>query len=254
LVSNAADALGDASGVIAVTTSLRDVDRSYLAEAHLETDLEPGPYVVLSVSDTGTGMSLQTRAKIFDPFFSTKFAGRGLGLAASVGIVHAHRGAIKVESAVGRGSTFTVLFPARPALAPPSRVEIAPTTEAWRGSGTLLVVDDDESVRGITKRILTLHGFEVLVASDGIDAIDVFEKNAARIRAVVLDMTMPRMGGEEAFRALRRIAPEVRVLLMSGYDEQEATTRFKDQGIAGFLPKPFVAGELMARLRRVLGE
>jgi PAS domain S-box-containing protein len=251
LITNAADAVGARSGIITVSTSLIEVDRAYLADTYLDEGLPGGHYVSFEVSDTGVGMTPETRMKIFDPFFTTKFTGRGLGLAAVIGILRSHRAAIKVYSEVGRGSTFRVLFPAVEG-APDSFRGTAGLQTGWRGSGTILVVDDDGAVRSVARRILERAGFRVLVASDGVDGITVFREHINEVCAVMLDVTMPRMGGEEAFRQLRQLAPEVRVLLSSGYSAQEATSRFAGKGLAGFVEKPFTPQELITRLRLVL--
>jgi nitrogen-specific signal transduction histidine kinase/ActR/RegA family two-component response regulator len=251
LITNAADAVGKRSGIITVSTSLIEADRAYLADTYLDEGLPGGYYVSLEVSDTGLGMSLETRMKIFDPFFTTKFTGRGLGLAAVIGILRSHRAAIKVYSEVGRGSTFRVLFPAVDGSPDAIRAAGAPTV-VWRGSGTILVVDDDEAVRNVAKRILERAGFRVLVAVDGIDGLAVFREHTSEIGVVLLDVTMPRMGGEETFRQLRQLAPEVRVVLSSGYSAQEATSHFAGKGLAGFVEKPFTPQELLERVRAVL--
>jgi PAS domain S-box-containing protein len=251
LITNAADAVGARSGIITVGTSLIEVDRAYLADTYLDEALPGGYYVSLEVSDTGVGMTPETRMRIFDPFFTTKFTGRGLGLAAVIGILRSHRAAIKVYSEVGRGSTFRVLFPAVEGAAESLR-GTGPLQATWRGSGTILVVDDDEAVRNVSKRILERAGFRVLVAVDGVDGIAVFREHQREVRAVLLDVTMPRMGGEETFRQLRQLVPEVRVVLSSGYSAQEATSRFAGKGLAGFVEKPFTPQELIERLRAVL--
>ena len=250
LITNAADAIGPKkSGIITVSTSVIYAEREYLADTFVDDTLTAGYYVCLEVSDTGSGMTPETRTKIFDPFFTTKFAGRGLGLAAVLGIMRAHRGAIKVYSEVGRGSTFKVLFPAIEGT-PDALLEIGKAQEA-SGWGTLLVVDDEESVRNITRRILERAGYTVLVACDGVEALQVFRKHQEAIRAVVLDVTMPHMGGEETFRQLRQLDPRVRVRLSSGYSEQEATSRFAGKGLAGFIEKPFKATAIVEQLRAV---
>jgi PAS domain S-box-containing protein len=251
LITNASDAIGDQSGVISVTTSVVDADRATLADAFLDDELPPGPYVRLTVTDTGVGMTPETRAKIFDPFFSTKFTGRGLGLAAALGILRAHRGAIKVESAVGRGATFEVLFPAVEG-APLAGGATTASPRPPRAGTTILVVDDDASVRAVVKRILAQHGHTVLEAADGAEALAAYGENRGRIAAVILDLTMPNMSGEETFRRLRELDPQVRVLLASGYTEQEATSRFAGKGLAGFLAKPFTPDELEGCLAAVL--
>ncbi len=253
LIINASEAIGDKSGAIVVSTGAMECDRNYLAGSYLDEDLPEGVYVYLEVADTGSGMTPETLARIFDPFFTTKFTGRGLGLAAVLGIVRGHRGAIKVYSEPGRGTTFKVLFPAssRPAQTGTARVA---EPESWHGQGLILVVDDEETVRTLAKRMLERLGFTVLLASDGQEAVEIFRQHAADIQAVLLDMTMPHMDGEEAFRELRRIRSDVCVVLSSGYNEQDATNRFAGKGLAGFIQKPYRLEDLALVMRRALGE
>ncbi len=253
LVINASEAIGSRSGFIALTTGTIQADRAYLDGTVMAPDLPTGKYAFLEVSDTGSGMSPDTVSKIFDPFFTTKFTGRGLGLAAVLGIVRSHKGAMRVYSEVGKGTTFKILLP----CATDSTIladDESHSFDNWRGSGTILVVDDEETVRTTTTRMLQLLGFTVLTANDGYEGVERFRENAADIAAVVLDLTMPRMSGEEVFRELRMLQPDVRVLLMSGFNEQEAVHRFLGKGLAGFLQKPFRVPNLRAKLKEMLGE
>lgn len=251
LIINASEAIGTKSGIIAVTTGAIDCDRSYLRSTYLDEELPEGLYVYLEVSDTGCGMDQDTLGRIFDPFFTTKFTGRGLGLAAVLGIVRGHQGALKVYSEPGRGTTFKVLLPAHNRPAEPLRAD---TTDAggWRGQGAVLLVDDEQTVRALGKRMLERIGFRVLVAEDGLGAVALFREHAEDIVCVILDLTMPHMDGEETFRILRQICPEVPVILSSGYNEQEVTQRFVGKGLAGFIQKPYQLGNLQAKLREVL--
>ena len=251
LIINASEAIGEKSGVVAVSTSVIKADRSYLSETYLDENPPEGDYVSLEVADTGCGMDEQTRKKIFDPFFTTKFTGRGLGLAAVLGIVRGHGGALKIYSEPQRGTTFKVLFPASQKPAEES-VATSATEQQWRGSGVILVVDDEEAVRIATKRMLEKLGFTVLTAEDGRAALEVFRGRADEIVAVLLDLTMPHLDGEETFRELRRIRPDVRVILSSGYNEQETTDRFAGKGLAGFLQKPYRVRQLGRKIRQVL--
>ncbi len=253
LVVNASEAIGDKSGVITVSTGVMYCDKAYLSESYLDENLPEGDYVYLEVADTGCGMDSATRARVFDPFFSTKFTGRGLGLAAVLGIVRGHRGAVKVYSEAARGSSFKVLFPASAATLPDG-VEAGRETGAWSGLGRVLVVDDEPTVRSLAEKMLTRTGFEVVVAEDGRAALEIFRRDPASIRLVLLDMTMPQMDGEETFRELRRIAPDVTVVLSSGYNEQEATQRFAGKGLAGFIQKPYRLTDLLRVVRAALGE
>ncbi|MBI5015139.1 MAG: PAS domain S-box protein [Deltaproteobacteria bacterium] len=258
LITNASDALGTREGVVTVSTGVVEADRAYLSTAQLGEYLPEGPYVYVEVSDTGTGMDAATRARIFDPFFTTKERGRGLGLAAVLGIVKGHRGALKVYSEPGRGTTFKVLFPTDGASKAPNdeaRALLGPTApdRAPTAQGTLLVVDDEEDVRIVARDVLEESGFTVLTASDGVEGVETFRRHAQDIIAVVLDMTMPRMGGEEAFRAMREIREDVAVLLSSGYNEQDAVERFTGSGAVGFVQKPYRAQTLLDKLAEVLG-
>ncbi|MBI5091239.1 MAG: PAS domain S-box protein, partial [Candidatus Hydrogenedentes bacterium] len=246
LVTNAADAIGDSTGTITVTTGGMDADRTYLQSTLLDDSLAEGPYVFLEVHDTGAGMDAETRRKIFDPFFSTKFLGRGLGLAAVLGIVRSHGGAIKVESEVGSGTTFRVLLPASQRL--DSAGQPHSGGGVWRPNGAILVVDDEESVRVVAQRALERQGFRVLTANDGFEGLELFRNHLEEIALVLLDVTMPLMGGLEVFQEMRALRGDVRVLLSSGYSEQEATERFTGMELAGFIQKPYRAQELIAKV------
>ena len=252
LITNASDALGERSGVITIRTGAAPVDRSYLQSTYMDDNLPEGPYAYIEVSDSGCGMDAETRARIFDPFFTTKFTGRGLGLAAVLGIVRGHKGGIKVYSEVGQGTTFKVLFPCKPEAAPAPEAAAGPE-EARRGAGLVLVVDDEETVRSVSKMALEKSGFSVMTAGDGREGLSVFQSHGAAIDLVVLDMTMPHMNGEEAFREMRRLRPGARVILSSGYNEHEATHRFAGKGLAGFIQKPYRARDLVEKVAELLG-
>jgi two-component system cell cycle sensor histidine kinase/response regulator CckA len=250
LLTNASDALRDEPGLITITTGEVLADREYLAASFAEEELPEGRYVYFEVSDTGCGMEEATKARIFDPFFTTKFTGRGLGLAAVLGIVRGHAGTIRVYSEPGRGTTFKILFPAADAA---DEVSVdAPPTTAWSGSGLILLVDDEETVRAVGRRMLERLGFRVAVAGNGRVALRVLEARAGEVTAVLLDMMMPEMSGEETFRELRRRYPSLPVVLSSGYNEQDATSRFVGRGLAGFIQKPYRVEELRETLRAVL--
>ena len=251
LIINASEAIGEKSGVVTVSTGVIQAERSYLSETYLDENLPEGYYVSLEVADTGCGMDEQTQQKIFDPFFTTKFTGRGLGLAAVLGIVRGHGGALKIDSQPQRGSTFKVLFPAS---RQPVEESVGPsaTEQEWRGSGVILAVDDEETIRIAAKKILERQGFTVLTAEDGLEALEIFRSRADEIVAVLLDLTMPRLDGEETLRELRRIRPEVRVILSSGYDEEETANRFAGKGLAGFVQKPYGIRPLVEKIRQAL--
>jgi two-component system, cell cycle sensor histidine kinase and response regulator CckA len=250
LVLNASEAIGDRPGVIRVTTGTQFANRAFLVSTCLSPNLPEREYVVLEVSDTGCGMQDDTRQKIFDPFFTTKFTGRGLGLAAVLGIIRSHKGAIKVESKPDQGSTFRVLLPTSQESGD-ERQRNAPARETWRGEGTVLVVDDEAWVCDVTSRMLKSLGFHVISARDGEDALTRFQESPDAFRLVLLDLTMPRLDGVETFRTLHLLRPELPVILMSGYSEQEASARFAGEGLAGFLAKPFRLTDLVDRVQGV---
>jgi len=249
LVINAADAIGDRSGIVTIRVRRLEADAAYLADAHPGSNLAAGSYAALEVSDTGLGMDKETQARIFDPFFTTKFAGRGLGLAAVLGIVRGHGGALRVYSELGRGSTFRIVLPL--SASSPVRAE-DPETD-WSGTGRILVVDDDAMVRTVARRLLESFGLTVVEATGGAEAITMFVDEADTIDAILLDLTMPDVGGAQVFRAVRAIRPDVPVVLMSGYHEDEASAAFDGQGLAGFVQKPFTPADLSRRMRVALG-
>jgi PAS domain S-box-containing protein len=246
LVLNAAEAIGAEPGLITVKTGVRDIDETYLRSlVHGET--RAGKYVYLEVRDTGAGMDDETTAKIFDPFFSTKFTGRGLGLAAVAGIVRGHYGAMQVSSAPGKGTTFTIFFPVTDGQAPASPQLSKTTTQ--RGTGTVLLVDDEEIVRTTAEKALALSGYRVLVAESGAAAIDVFKRHPGEIAVVILDLSMPGMSGEETLPHLRSVRPDVPVIISSGYSEAEVIPIFKGQRVAGFIQKPYTSTQLAQQVQ-----
>ncbi len=252
LITNASEALGDKSGAISLSVSSKQCDREYLSGSFIDEELPAGTYVCLEVTDNGQGMDGQTMERIFDPFFTTKFTGRGLGLSAVLGIIRGHKGSIKVHSEVGKGTRFQVLLPATTKKKlEQSDQKLAPKT--CKGGGTILLVDDDERIRAIMPEMLADCGFDVLTASDGREAVDIYERRKDEIILVVLDHTMPVMDGEETFRELQRIKNDVRVLLCSGYQEQDITRRFIGTRPAGFIQKPFRMDDLLSKLEDVLG-
>ena len=255
LVMNAAEAIGDASGAVTVATGMMQADERYLRAAFVpaEEDVRPGRFVCLEISDTGRGMDEATMRRIFEPFFTTKFTGRGLGMSAVLGIVRTHGGAIKVYSEPGRGTTFKVLLPPAPreAEAPDAPAEI-PAGDV-RGEGIVLVVDDEESVREVARMILEEHGWQTLGAADGEEAVRLLAEHRDEVVGVLLDLTMPRMDGVHAFSELRRIRPDLPILVTSGYNEQAATTRLSGRSAAGFLQKPYRPEELVRMAARHFG-
>lgn len=251
LVINAAEALGERSGSVLVRTTVEPCDRSLLAKAVFGDELAPGSYVVLEVTDTGCGMTAETVEKVFDPFFSTKFTGRGLGLAAVAGIVRTNGGAILIDSELGRGTTMRVLLPicGEPSL-PPALAASTPRGRA--GKVTIMVVDDDEAIRSLTRDMLDQCGFAVVTADDGVEAIERVREQPFAVDAVLLDMTMPRLSGEETYRGLLELRHDLPVIVASGYSEQDTIDRFGSPRPAGFLQKPYRMGELKEAIEGAL--
>jgi signal transduction histidine kinase/ActR/RegA family two-component response regulator len=247
LVTNASEAMGESGGTIHLITGIVHCDRERLSRAWLPDNLKEGFYVFLEVIDTGCGMEAHTRERIFDPFFTTKFTGRGLGLPAVLGIVRGHGGAIELESTFGQGTTVRLLFPS--SFTPLSRCAAElPCPEGWKGHGTILLVDDEDPVRLLGVKLLDRLGFRSLTACDGLEAVQVFREHQDEITCVLLDLTMPRMDGRETLLALKRIKSGVRVMLCSGYAEEEAVAHFNEVPPDGFIQKPYSLDDLACKL------
>jgi PAS domain S-box-containing protein len=253
LVINASDAVGEEVGEITLKTGVMQLDLKAQGKSGLlgAPDLTDGTYVFLEVSDNGCGMSAETQAKIFDPFFTTKFTGRGLGLSSVLGIVRSHKGGLTLTSQRGRGTTFKLLFPKVAGDAEREAVEKA-TRASWRGKGSVLVVDDEESVRNTASAMLKRIGFEVIQAVDGVEGVEIFRATSEQFALVLMDLTMPRMEGREAFAEMRSVRADLPVVLMSGFNENEGSRQFPGQETAGFLQKPFGFENLIEAVQSVL--
>ena len=251
LVINASEAVGERGGRIWVRSRRVRLHPNALADTAFGSELPPGDYLCLEVRDNGSGMAPEVKARIFDPFFTTKFTGRGLGLAAVQGIVRGHRGALKVESQLGKGTCFRVFLPCAEGVADPKR--LAPVSNPnWRGSGRVLVVDDEPAVRVTTSHMLESLGFRVLAAADGQAGVAEFLAAPDPFELVMLDLTMPSGDGDEVLKEIRRVSPRIPVLLMSGFDESEVLSRFQSKDIAGFIHKPFAFPVLREKLQEIL--
>jgi signal transduction histidine kinase/CheY-like chemotaxis protein len=250
LVINGAEAIGDRPGAVTVTTRLREVTEESVPHAIPPTNVQPGRYVCLEVKDSGAGMDEHTMSKIFDPFFTTKFTGRGLGLAAALGIVRGHHGGMEVDSAPGQGATFRVYLPTLDGA--DGQRHDATRGENLSGTGVILFVDDEEIVRNVARTALERYGYKVLLAENGLEGVEMFRRVPDEISLVIMDVTMPVMSGEEALEELQKIQPYVKIILSSGYNEAEATRRFADKGLAGFIQKPYTAIELARKVKAAL--
>ncbi len=248
LFTNAAEAIGDAEGKISVRTYGVALDDEAVQRDFPGQTLAAGAKVVLEVEDTGQGMPREVQARIFDPFFSTKGTGRGLGLSALLGILKGHQAGVAIDSRVGVGTRFRVFFPASVAAVAPKD---AARRAAGRGKGTVLVVDDEPGILRTLEVILADLGFTVVTARDGYEAIEVFRANRARVDCVLLDLTMPGMSGDSVFLAMQAIDPEVKVVVTSGWAAEEVLARFAERAPAAVLAKPFTTYELSLTLARL---
>jgi signal transduction histidine kinase len=242
LITNAADAIGHRSGLITIRTGMTQATKDYFVGMVYGDDVKPGHYGFIEVSDTGVGMDDDQVSKMFDPYYSTKHDGHGLGLAAMLGIVQGHNGAIQVYSELGKGTTIKVLLPiAKEAFELSSELE-----ELRGGDGEfVLVVDDQEQIRSFITMALERVGYKVVTAVNGREGVEMFERYADSLKMVLLDMTMPVMEGKAAFKEMSRINSNIPVVLMSGYNEEDATNQFAGRSLAGFIQKPFQMQELL---------
>jgi two-component system, chemotaxis family, CheB/CheR fusion protein len=246
LLINAAEAIPSGRhGKVTVTTSTVDLSQPCGC-------LRPGPYVQIEVADNGIGMDEATQARIFDPFFTTKFMGRGLGLAAALGIVNGHKGSLTVSSAPGLGSTFRVLFPASSQAQLPARSPVSQNSQISKAGQTILVIDDEATVRRTAKATLERHGYQIVIAENGTECIEVFRAMNGRISAVLLDLTMPGMNGDEVLTHLKSIRHDVKVVLSSGYNESEVVRLFAGNPLSGFIQKPYTSSSLSKKMDDVL--
>jgi PAS domain S-box-containing protein len=249
LAGNASEALGDQPGEIRVATGLLWAEGGELPSLKTGRIMPAGLYVWLEVSDTGAGMDRATLDRIFDPFFSTKFTGRGLGLAAVLGIVRAHRGSITVTSEPGKGSTFRVFFPALDEEDPSAAAPAVACVSEWQAAGSVLIVDDEEAIRDLARTILESAGFAVLTAANGDEALRLFREHADEVHLVLLDVVMPGTNASEVLGEIQQARPETRVVVCSGYNDHEVAGRLGGRMPAGFLRKPYDPAGLLARLK-----
>lgn len=256
LVTNASDAIGDRPGTITIRAYTASLDEERLAKTYLHDNIKPGQFVCLEVLDTGCGVDQETMSRIFDPFFSTKFAGRGLGLAAVLGIVRGHNGAISLESEPGKGTSFKVFFPAVPRTITAEDASVASTPaeemRSWRGTGLVLIVDDEKQVRDVAKAILEHRGFRTLLATDGREALNLFVEHRHELALVLLDLTMPELDGKDVLEQIRRMRPDVPVILSSGYTKQDAIEPGSEHRSVAFIQKPYLPEDLVRTVRDAL--
>ncbi|HNV72929.1 MAG TPA: response regulator, partial [Candidatus Ozemobacteraceae bacterium] len=267
LIINASDAIGERSGHVTVRTGVTKIDNEIWDDNYFLERIADGLYVFFEVADDGCGMSEVTMRRIFDPFFTTKFTGRGLGLAATLGIIRSHKGAISVKSVVDQGTTFRVLIPASEGVATKPVSLTATARPAPRGisepvpqqsepllssKGLILLADDEAAIRSLAVKMVKRCGYDLILAADGVEACRLFRERHNEIGLIVLDLTMPRMSGEEAFRALRELDSEIPILISSGFDENDTMTRFVGAEHVAYLQKPFLFQDFSARLDEMI--
>jgi PAS domain S-box-containing protein len=257
LVTNAAEAVGDTEGTIILSTGTMFCNRSSFQLPFQKEDLPEGHYVYFQVTDTGCGMSQQTLDRIYDPFFTSKFRGRGLGMAIVLGIVRAHKGAVHLDSQPGKGTTIRVLF---------RSLESAETTKAegkipveeeeyqWKGKGTVLMVDAEQKVLEVGKKMLERLGLRVLTTTSALEVMEIFQKQSDHIDCVFIDLTMPQMDGVELFHKLKQIKEDIPIIISSGYTEEQIMDRFNDIQPEGFIHKPYRLRQLAVQMEMVMGE
>jgi PAS domain S-box-containing protein len=252
LVINAAEATREGQpGTVSVRTSQQTIDKAFICAQLTGQEITPGNYVVLEVQDSGIGMDAATQTRIFEPFFTTKFVGRGLGLSAVSGIVRSHKGGLQVTSSPGKGTTFQVLLPA----VSESRTAVEPVESGMKlqGSGTVLVVDDESCVRNLARSALAKFGYAVLVAEDALAALDLLRQTRNRIALVLLDISLPGMSAQQAVERIQSGWPGARILLSSGYGEEEVLAQFAGTRLAGFLQKPYTPAQLAEKIKAAIG-
>lgn len=249
LVTNGIEAVDRIGGRVLVRTGTVHVDRTLLMACQAGDRLAEGEHVFLDVADTGPGMTAEATMKIFEPYFSTKAAGRGLGLAAVHGIVRSHHGGIHVTTVPHGGTTVRLLFPKRRATA--EQTQGGQTASA--PNGAILVIEDEDGIRELDRMVFERAGFRVFTARDGPEGIDIFRRHFYDIRAVLLDLTMPGANGRQVAAELHAVRPSIPVVLTSGFTGDEALSRADQTNIAAFLQKPYTPAGLLEKMKRVLG-
>jgi PAS domain S-box-containing protein len=257
LIINSSEAIGDNPGLITIKSGIMNCNKEYLEKTKLDIVQAPGKYIFIEVTDTGCGMNNEILERIFDPFYSTKFLGRGLGMPAVMGIIKVHKGAIIVDSIVDSGTTIRVLFPYQTEVIVdfPSVINDASTSNNAEivQCDTILIADDDINIRNICKEILETIGYKTLIAENGSEAVELYKQNRNNVCCVLLDLTMPIMDGVEALREIRIINNNAVVILSSGYNESEALRRLKNDKPTGFIQKPYTVNGLDRIINRVMG-
>lgn len=253
LVINASEAIGGEQGEIRIALALAEFEEGRAPRDYLGRDIVPGSYLCLEVSDNGCGMDSETMIRLFEPFYTTKFTGRGLGMSAVLGIITSHQGALQLMSELGSGTTFRIYLPAETGAAAATDAEgVAPVAIPWQGTGMVLLVEDEAQVRLVARALLEKFGFGVLEAVNGKEALELYRGHAGTIRLVLTDMGMPVMDGHDLVRELHTLDAALPVVIASGFGDSEITSRLDRSEVAGMISKPYNTGQLRDVLRRVV--
>lgn len=251
LIINASEAIGKEQGEIRVLLAETTIHNGQPEKDYNGKAIPAGSYVCLEVTDNGCGMDEETKWRIFEPFYTTKFAGRGLGMSAVLGIIGSHKGALQLQSQLGQGSTFKVYLPAQKNNSVQDRSVQHITESEWCGHGTVLLAEDEDQIRSIVKTYLEMFGFTVVEAVNGKEALDLFQKYASDISLVMTDMDMPVMDGYALFHALKQIKPTLPIIISSGFGEADVTARIDSNKIAGLISKPYTPEKLRDTLKSI---
>ena len=252
LILNAAEAIGEAQGVVLVSLAKAVIKPEQPVVDYFGKTIPPGGYLLLEVTDSGCGMDDESMRRIFEPFYTTKFTGRGLGMSAVLGIIKAHKGSLQLVSQPGRGTTFKVYIPAQISAVTEEQTVQPPVDTTWHGSGTILLAEDEAQLALTVRAMLEELGFNVIVASNGREALELYQKNAADITLVVADIGMPIMNGYEMFRELKKLDPKLPIIISSGFGDDEVTTALSRDAIAGLVSKPYKFDLLRRVLKSVI--
>ena len=254
LIINASEAIGEKQGEVAVSLAKIKIRADQQQKDYIGDIIPPGRYACLEVTDNGCGMDAETQQRIFEPFYTTKFTGRGLGMSAVLGIIKAHNGGLQLFSKPGQGTTFKVYLPISISeTAQDPSIQLTSPSLPWKGSGTVLLVEDEEQVTLIAKVMLEELGFTVIGASNGKEALEQYQRNAKEISLVVTDIGMPVMDGYALFRELKKLNPDLPIIISSGFGDADVTSRIPSEEVAGMISKPYNFEQLRDVLKDVCG-
>jgi two-component system, cell cycle sensor histidine kinase and response regulator CckA len=239
LIINAAEAIGDKNGTINIAIKKTIVPADHAETDFFGTTILPADYACLTVSDNGCGMDVETQKRIFEPFFTTKFTGRGLGMSAVLGIIKSHNGSLQLSGTPGVGTTFTIYFPSSDKCVSAEATQAAVSVPSSKANRTILMVDDEESLRIIGSALLNAMGFSVITASNGREAIEVYRERESGIDLILMDLLMPVMSGIDAYRLLREIAPAIPIVICSGCGTEGMSEEFDNDEYTAALQKPY---------------